>query len=292
MRRPRASVVLVLAALVTASLALAASGGVGRKVLSGRGFPTSVTVSFTAPEGYTIKGSGYENWTGPLFSSLTTGSNDLESGVHFDVHPDFTTSSITKAARDKVGTEMGGQPTRQVAAGPIDVPHLIRGKRVGVVKGFFVMRQVTSEGYEGWYEGGLAFSPGKGYPILGAIVDTTAPADDSDKRIKDTLPSVWNRRVVEEGIGGIVVEGNLAPRKISARVRGRRISGRVTDSLGHAVIGAAVKLRKAGARPCCRAVTSSTGAYALTVPRGAGTGAFELSASAGAATLSKRVQLG
>ena len=189
---------------------------------------------------------------------------------------------------------MGGLPTRQVAAGPIDVAHVIRGKKVGVVKGYFIMRQVVNKGYEGWYEGGLTFSPGKGYPILGAIVDTTAPADDADKRIKDTLPSVWNRRIVEEGIRGIVVEGNFAPARLIARVQGRRVVGRATDSLGHPVVGAKVKLRKVGGKTCCNSVTTASGAFTVNAPpvQCAGTGAFQLSVSAGGAKSSKNVRLG
>ncbi len=284
--------VSALAVVAGAVFAVAAFAGVGKKVLAGRGFATSVTVSFTSPSGYSINGGGYENWKGPLFSSLATGSNDLESGLHFDVHPDSTTRSAEKAARSKIGTDIGGIPTRELTSGPINIPHIVRGTRVGVIKGFFLIRQATKEGYEGFIDGGLGFWLGSGYPALAADVNTTAPGDDADKRIEGTLPSVWNRRVVEEGIRGIAVEGNFAPRTISSRAQGQRLSGRVTDSLGHAVIGAAVTLRKAGVKPCCHAVTSTTGAFALNVPRSAGTGTFQLSAAAGGATLTKNVRLG
>jgi len=289
--RSAGAVLAVSAAALTASVALGADAAVGKKTLDGRGFATAVVVAFTAPQGYTIDGGGYENWRGPDFSSIATGSNDLESGVHFDVHPDEKAPTAEKAARNKVGTDMGGLPTRQVAAGPIAIPHIARGKKVGVIRGFYVLMQVTKEGYEGWYEGGLGFRLGSGYPALAADVDTTAPADDGDKRIEGTLPSVWNRRVVDQGIRGIFVEGNFAPRKLTVRVQGRRLSGTIRDALGDAVVGAAVKLKR-GSKTCCRTTTTATGAFALSVPKSAGAGTFRLSVSTGGATLTKRIRLG
>jgi len=68
--------------------------------------------------------------------------------------------------------------------------------------------------------------------------------------------------------------------------------GRVTDSLGHPVVGAKVTLRKPGGKPCCTAVTSATGAFTLKVPRSAGTGAFQLSVAVGGAALTKNIRTG
>lgn len=283
--------IALAAAGVAAAVAIAVTAGVGKKTLGGRGFATDVTVSFTAPEGYRINGGGYENWKGPLYSSLTTGSDDLVSNLHFDVHSDATARTAEQAARNKVGRDMGGLPTRQVAAGPLAVPHVVAGRKVGVVRGYYVLMQVTRKDYEGWYEGGLGLPLGKGYPLLAADVDTTAPDADADKRIRETLPSLWNRRVVLEGIRGIAIEGNLAPRALTARVQGRRVSGRATDSLGHPVVGAKVILRAPNGTRCCTARTTPSGAFALTVPRSAGSGAFRISVAAGGATLTKNVRV-
>jgi hypothetical protein len=290
--RPAALLLVAgLTAVLGVAIASGSASGVGKKRLSGRGFATSVTVAFTAPQGYTIDGGGYENWDGPLFSSLTTGSNDLESGLHFDVHPDFTTRSAQKAAQSKVGDDQGGLPSEQVAAGPIAIPHVVGGKKVGDIKGYYVIRQVTRDHYEGWYEAALGIPLATGYPVLAADVDTTAPADDADKRIEGTLPSAWNRRVVEEGIRGIAVEGNFAPKALVVSATGRRLGGRVRDSLGHPVVAAAVTL-KHGGKTCCRTVTSTAGTFSLPVPKSAGTGSFQLSVSTGGATLTKTVRLG
>lgn len=276
---------------LTAAGAVGLTTGVGKKTLGGRGFATDVTVSFTAPDGYAIAGGGYENWQGPLYSSLATGSDDLESNLHFDVHSDERARTAAQAARNKVGTDMGGLPTRHVAAGPIAVPHLVAGRKVGVVRGYYVLRQVTQKDYEGWYEAGLGLPLGKGYPLLAADVDTTAPDADADKRIRGTLPSVWNRRVVLEGIRGIAVEGNLAPQVLTAAVRGRKVTGRALDTLRHPLVRARIVLRGPGGRRCCTALTSPSGAFALTVPSSAGGGVFQISVAAGGAALSKSIRL-
>ena len=81
---------------------------------------------------------------GPLYTNLATGSSDLESHLAFDVHPAFSVRSAEEAAREKIGTDIGGITTREVTSGPIDVPHVIGGRKVGSVMGFFLIRQATS----------------------------------------------------------------------------------------------------------------------------------------------------
>jgi hypothetical protein len=72
-----------------------------------------------------------------------------------------------------------------------------------------------------------------------------------------------------------------------------RLSGRVTDALGHPLVAVKVTLRKSGAEPCCSATTGATGAYVLNVPKSAGTGAFVLSvAAAGGSSLTKTIRIG
>jgi hypothetical protein len=288
-RLPRIALVAAGAVAVVAASAAATGLGVGKKTLGGRGWATEVTFSFTAPPGYrVIGGRGYENWEGPLWKSSVTGSED-ESNLHFDVHPDYSTRSAVRAAQSKIGTDMGGIPTKQVAAGPIEVPHIVGGRKVGVIKGFFVIRQATQEQYEGWFEAALAVSLGKGYPIPAADVDTTSPDSDASKTIKGMLPSQWNRQVVEQGLRGIAVEGNLAPARLSVRVLGRRVVGQAADVLGHPVVGAKVTLAKPGGRACCSTKTTATGRYTLVVPASAGTGTFVVSVSVAEAVAKKTV---
>jgi hypothetical protein len=284
MRRTGVSVTVAIAAVAVASLAFAGITGVGKKTLGGRGWATNVTVAFTAPQGYSINGSGYENWLGPLFTNSVTGNQD-ESNISFDVHPDFTTRSAERAARSKLGNDMGGLPTRQVAAGPIDVPHVIGGRKVGVIKGFFLIRQVTKPQYEGWFEAALAFSLGRGYPIPAADLDTTAPDDDATKTIQGMLPSQWNRRVIEDGLRGISVEGNLAPRKVAARVQPGRVTGRVTDTVGHPVVRLKVVLERRAGSSWSRVttgVTNGNGEFALRLAGVAKASAVRVSVSLGA----------
>ena len=261
--------VIAIAAAVVASFAFAAAKGVGKKTLGGRGWATNVTVAFTSPEGYSINGSGYENWLGPKFTNSVTGNED-ESTLSFDVHSDYTTRSPERAARSKLGADMGGIPTKQVAAGPIDVPHVVGGRKVGVIKAFFLIRQVTKSHYEGWFEAGLAFSLGTGYPIPAADLDTTAPDDDATKTIQGKLPSEWNLQVIQQALHGIAVEGNLAPRKVTARVLAGKVTGQVVDTVGHPVVGVRVVLERRTGSSWTRAATGTTtgtGRYAVRLPK-------------------------
>lgn len=291
MRRTGVLLAATITAVVAVSVALASTAGVGKKTIGGRDFATDVIVSFTAPKGYRIDTeNGYGGWKGPPVTNLDINSQ-VESGLQFDVHT-AVTRSVERAARDKIGTDFGGIPTKQVVGGPIGVPHMIRGRKVGVIKGFFLIRQGARQGYEGWTNSAVAFSLGRGYPVLAANVDTTAPGSDANLSIKGMLPSAWNRQVVEQGVRGIVVEGNLAPRTMTARAQAGRVVGRVTDSLGHPLVGVKVKLRKADLQPCCNATTTATGAFTLNVPQSAGTGSFQLSVAVGGATLTKSVRIG
>lgn len=259
---------------------------VGKKVLGGRGFATDVTVSFTAPRGYRIWGSGYENWQGPQWTSLVTGGKG-ESNLDFDVHPDFTTRSAERAARNKIGTDSGAGPTREVAAGPIALPHRVGGRRIGTIRGFFVIRQTAKKGYEGWFEAGVGLPLGPGYPVLAADVDTTSPDSDSDKRIQGKLPSEWNRAIVEQGVRGIAVEGNLAPQRVIARVLGRRVAGRATDTLGHPLVGAtAVLERRSGSawRRVAATRTTASGGFVFALPGAAAGSSLRVAVSFGGAT--------
>jgi hypothetical protein len=268
----RVGALLAVTTLVGVSAALAAQAGVGKKTLGGRGWATNVTVTFTAPAGYVINGSGYENWNGPLWKSLVTGNED-KSNLSFDVHPDYTTRSAERAARSLLGDDMGGLPTRQVAAGAIRVPHVVHGRTIGAITGTFVIMQVTKPQYEGWFEAALAFSLGKGYPIPVAGVDTTSPDDDADKRIQNELPSAWNRRIVEAGVRAIAVEGNLAPQKVTARRQGARVTGRVSDTVHHPVVAIGVTLeRRAGSswRRVATGRSDGTGAFAIPLKAASG----------------------
>jgi hypothetical protein len=292
MGRLGAYLALSIVAVVGASAAVAAVSPAGRQTFTGSGFPTAVTVTFTPPPGYRrIGGPTSSTYRGPTYTNLDTG-NKIESTLDYSVHPDYGTSSAERGARRKIGTDIGGIPTREVASGTLSVPHLVGGRKVGVVRAFYVIRQATKAAYEGWFDAGLGFSAGKGYAVLVPDMQTNFPGDEAKHKPPDGTASTWNRRVIEQALRGVAIEGNLAPSKLAARVQARRVTGRVTDSLGHPLVGVKVTLRTAAGRSCCSVATSTTGAFALNVPPSAGAGALRLSVAVGGAQLTSTVRIG
>jgi hypothetical protein len=156
---------------------------------------------------------------------------------------------------------------------------------VGTITGFKHVIQKSDAGYEGWYKAALGISLGKGYTVVVVKSQTTTPGDDSRQVIAGKVPSEWNRQAIDEALRGVAIVGNLAALTIKANVRltpadpvnGARITGRVTDTVGDAVVGVKVRLRKSNADPVNGAVTTAIGAFTLAVPKKAGTGSFVLS---------------
>lgn len=275
-------------AVAVGSVGLAAAPPRAKIALGGRGFATSVAVTFAAPRGYVVKtSSGYNRtWRGPRWKNAV--GDERDSLLDFSAHSDFKARSAEGAAKNQVGSDPGW---KVVASGPIAVPHLIKGHKVGVIKGFMLVLQKTGKGYEGWHRAAVGFPLGKGYPVLVADFLTTSPSDDASDIIENVLPSQWNRQAVDQALQGVALDGNLAPRALQAGVHGARVTGRVVDGLGHGVVGVKVTLRKQGSEPCCSATTSATGAFAMNVPQSAGTGAFVLSVSSGGVALTKSVRI-
>jgi hypothetical protein len=247
-----------LAVSVSVAVAVAAAPPAARQTLDGRGFATPVTVTFTAPPGYRRRTPTSSSWRGPRYTNIDTGSL-LESTLDYSVHPDHTTRSAESAARHKIGTDIGGIPTTEVASGPIDVPHVVRGRRVGVLRGFFVIRHATREQYEGWYDAGLGFALGRGYPVIVPDFQTNFPGDDAKHEIPGGPPSRWNRQVIERALRGVAIEGNLAPARVAARIQGARVTGRVTDTLGHPSVAITVVLERRADGGWTRVAAGKTG---------------------------------
>lgn len=282
--------------VLSASLAAAADAPRKKITLSGRDYPTPVRVSFAAPTGYTSNQGG--SWKGPRWKKIAL-SSEGDSSLTVNVGGDSSAGSAERAARKRLGSYVTSWTV--VASRPIAVPHLVGGRKVGTFKGFFLILHNPDQGYEGWYKATIGVPLGKGYPVLAADFGTTDPSDDATTTIEGKTPSAWNRQVIEQALRGAAVDGNLAARTIQANVRltplepccGARISGRITDALGHPLVAVKVTLRKHGLAPCCAATTSATGAYVLNVPKRAGTGAFVLSvAAAGGASLTKTIRIG
>jgi hypothetical protein len=86
----------------------------------------------------------------------------------------------------------------------------------------------------------------------------------------------------------VYLQGNLPPRRITAKAKGKRISGRVTDSFGHPLSDLALEL-KAGGRTVATGTTDSRGGYTLSAPK---RGTFQVASKlAGASARSGKVRV-
>lgn len=297
MKMRRTFAVLAVAAAVPAGLGAAADPPAKSVTLGGRGFATPVTVTFAAPKNYTVKSSdGYGgSWNGPRWKKLAS-ATEGDSLLDFRAHSDFSARSAEQAARTKL---RGYASWQVVASGPIAVPHVVKGRTVGTAKAFFLIRHNPGQGYEGWHKAAVGIPLGRGYPVLAVDFSATTPSSDAGEAVEGTPPSIFNRAAIEQALRGVQLNGNLAPQRIQARVRvmfqepccNARITGRVTDTLGHALVGVRVTLRKHDQEPCCGATTTATGAYTLNVPKRAGTGAFLLSVALGAVRVTSAVSV-
>jgi hypothetical protein len=293
-RRWRCAFVALSLLVLSASFAAAAGPPAKKITLTGRGYSGPVTMTIATPAGYTSGAGGA--WTGPRWKKP---SAEGDSSLTVNVGGVPTAGSAEQAARKTLGSYVASWTV--VSSGPIAVPHVVGVHKVGTFKGFFLILHHPDKGYEGWYKAAVGVPIGKGSEILAAEFGTTSPSDDAIETIEGTTPSVWNRKAVDQALKGVAIDGNLAARTIQAQVRptpaepccGARVTGRVTDALGHPLVGVKVTLRKQSAEPCCGATTGATGAYVLKVPKSAGKGAFVLSvAAAGGTALTKSIQIG
>jgi len=185
---------------VSAGFTAAAEPPPKRITLSGRAFASPVTVVFAAPAGYT---SGFGGaWTGPPWSSPSGGG---VSGLTVNVGSDEQSRSAEQAARNKLVSYAASWTV--VSSGPLAVPRIVAGRKVGGLQGFFLIMHNPLKGYEGWYRAAVGVSLGKGYPLLAAVFLTTTPSSDASQTIEGTTPSVWNRQAIDQALRGMAVEG-------------------------------------------------------------------------------------
>lgn len=215
---------------VPASLSAAAEPAPKKFTLSGRGYPAPVTVAIATPPGYTNGFGGA--WTGPRWKNPSAEGN---AGISVNVGGDPSARSAERAARNKLGSYVASWTV--VASGPIAVPHVVRGRKVGSIQSFFLILHNPDKGYEGWYKAAIGVPLGKGYEILAADFLTTTPSDDASTTIEGKPPSVWNRQAIEQALRGVAVETQASP--TSARCFGKRatVSGTTGTDGDDVIIG-------------------------------------------------------
>jgi hypothetical protein len=223
-------------------------------------------------------------WTGPSWQA-SSGASD-RSHIDWQVRSSRTGRSIAALARDG---GRSGYP--QVSAGTVRVPHIVGNRRVGTLTGHQVLDGAPAP--EAAAQQTLAIDLGGRVKSL-VTIEASDPAVDSDPglgtfTVQGMPASAWNRRQAQAAMRNVTVVGNLPPRRVKAKARGRRAAGEVVDRFGHPVAEIKVALLR-GSKRAASGTTSSRGTFSLDAPRG---GSYRVLATlSGVQVRSKPLRLG
>ena len=152
-----------------------------------------------------------------------------------------------------------------VEQGSLAVRHVVAGRPVGTIPGFFVVTDARSQ--TGYHESGLGIRIGRGVHAAAEFWSRGNALPCTVRSSAGPVPvETWHRSKTREAVGLVQVEGNLPPARVIARAVGTRVSGRVADSFGHPDAAAAVRLeRRSGRRwrAVASARTRADGTYAI-----------------------------
>jgi hypothetical protein len=184
--------------------------------------------------------------------------------VAWEVHFSRTGRSLASVAK-----AAGWANYQQVGAKKRTVRHVLGGRRLGKMAAYSAVDQ----------QAGLARTQAALVIDLGRRVKATIlfnftdPQTDSDSSggaitVNGLPASVWNLRAAELAMKSIELEGPLPISRVTARARGRTITGKVTDIAGDALGQAKLLLqRRAGGWRTVRKATSSlAGTFSLQAP--------------------------
>jgi hypothetical protein len=233
---------------------------VGVPKTSTRKFSPQLGVFLKSPGDYT-RGCCYDSrrgqWTGPNW----TASNGATDASHIDWSVSSIRSSRSIASLARAG---GRSSYPQVSAGRVKVSHLVGGRKVGTLKGYQALDGAPAP--EAAMQQTLAIDIGGGFRSL-VFFEASDPAVDSDPglgsvTVNGMSASAWNRRQAQAAMRNVTVVGNLPPRRVNAKARGRGVTGKVVDRFGHPVAEIQVALRR-GSRTVAKALTTTRGTFSL-----------------------------
>lgn len=236
---------------------------VGVPKTSTRKFSPQLGVFLKSPGDYQ-RGCCYDSrrgqWTGPSWTA-SNGATDRS-------HIDWSVSSI-RSSRSLSSLARGGGRSNypQVSAGKVKVGHLVGGRRVGTLSGFQALDAAPSP--EAAAQQTLAIDLGGGFRSI-VFFEAADPAVDSDPglgavTVNGMSASAFNRRQAQAAMRNVTVVGNLPPRRVNAKGRGRSVSGKVVDSFGHPVAEIQVALRR-GSKTVAKGLTTTRGTFSLGAP--------------------------
>ena len=255
---------LTVATTLVVAIAAAAAGAqdVDRVSVGGsnttRGFSPALVVSVTTlPEFHRTNFDGNSGgWEGPVCDFAPNPGLSGPISVTWSVGFKNEVSSAEAAARSQLTFEW-----TTIESGPIAVSHLVGGREVGTIPGFYVLNDARSQ--TGYHESGLGFPLGRG---VYAAVEFWSRGNALECTVQGMPVVTWHRQTARNVARQVRLEGNLPPARVTARTRGRAITGSVADGFGHPNAGVAVRLeQRIGTR--WRSVrsgrTAAGGAYAL-----------------------------
>ena len=207
-----------------------------------RSVPNGLFVVVRSPDSYSRTSfSGTRgSWVGPSYGppgGPPIGNVAIDWEVGYDAEQPVTERvALAHLTQDWLEDQRAG----------VSVPHVVGGRIVGDIPGFFVLQVVRQS------------SPSElvvAFPVsrdLHTFVRFLLPRPESNEyRVRGILASSWNRGQALVAMARVALEGNLPPSLVSIRTRRRGgvVSGFALDFLRHAVIGIPVTLeRRTGGR--------------------------------------------
>jgi hypothetical protein len=261
--------IAALAALIGGAIAAAQEtdrvqvGSPGRNTT--RAFSPALFVTVTTLPDFRRTGFDGDSggWEGPVCDFAPNPGLSGPISLTWAVGFDADAQSAEQAAREQLTFEW-----ETIESGPLAVPHLVAGREVGTIPGFYVLTDARSQ--TGYHESALGFPLGRG---VFAALEFWSRGNALECTVRGMPVASWHRETARAAVRQVRLEGNLPPARVTARTRSGRVIGAVADSFGHPVAGIAVRLEKRVGRRW-RAVragrTGQTGTYALRT-RGSGT---------------------
>jgi hypothetical protein len=230
------------------------------------GVPPGLFVVVGSPDDYrrvSVSG-GRGSWIGPPYwprgAPNPWGNTTIDWQVAYDTRRmDTERIALANLTQDWVEDQRNG----------VSVPHVVGGRTVGDILGFFVL-QVQRQSAPS--ELVMAFPLSGDLHIVVRFL-LTRPESNEFYVNGSILGSSWNRGQAFIAMSRVRLEGNLPPNVVSIRTkrRGRVVTGSVIDFFRHAVVGVPVTLERRVGRSWRRVATVRTsrfGGYSFRVGAG------------------------
>jgi hypothetical protein len=205
--------------------------------------PNGLFVVVRSPDAYSRSAaSGTRgSWVGPSYGppgAGPVGNATIEWEVGYDAErPETERVALANLTQDWQEDQRAG----------VSVPHVVGGRVVGEVPGFFVLQVVRQSAPS---ELVVAFPVSRAVHTFVRFL--LRRPESNEYRVRGTiLASSWNRGQALVAMSRVKLEGNLPPALVSIRARrgGRVVAGFALDFLRHAVVGIPVTLeRRSGGR--------------------------------------------